>query len=84
MIELLIGYAPLSTDEQDRTARRDALAGRAAPERMDVEHGLTATVSARPGVREALAVRRAGARELARVAGARVCGRVARPIVCWS
>ncbi len=57
----LIGYARVSTDEQDLTAQRDALAGLGvAPERIYVDHGLTGTNRARPGLREALAACRAG------------------------
>jgi DNA invertase Pin-like site-specific DNA recombinase len=59
--ELLIGYARVSTDEQDLTAQRDALAGLGvAAERIYVDHGLTGTNRARPGLREALAACRAG------------------------
>jgi DNA invertase Pin-like site-specific DNA recombinase len=83
--ELPIAYAWVSTDEQDLTAHPDALAGLGAvPERIYVDHGLTGTMRARPGVREALAACRTGARELARFARARVSRRVARLIVCWS
>lgn len=57
----LIGYARVSTDEQDLTAQRDALAALGvAPERIYVDHGLTGTNRARPGLREALAACRAG------------------------
>ena len=61
MNELLIGYARVSTYEQDLTAQRIAL------ERLGVDsayiitdHGLTGTNRARPGLREALAVCRDG------------------------
>lgn len=56
-----IGYARVSTDEQDLTAQRDGL-GRlgVAPERIYVDHGLTGTNRERPGLREALAACRAG------------------------
>jgi DNA invertase Pin-like site-specific DNA recombinase len=61
MGDLLIGYARVSTDEQDLTAQRDALAGLGvAPERIYVDHGLTGTTRARPGLREALAACRGG------------------------
>jgi DNA invertase Pin-like site-specific DNA recombinase len=57
----LIGYARVSTDEQDLTAQRDALdALGVAAERIYVDHGLTGTNRARPGLREALAACRAG------------------------
>ena len=58
---LLIGYARVSTDAQDLTAQRDALrALGVAAERIYVDHGLTGTTRARPGLREALAACRAG------------------------
>ena len=59
--ELRIGYARVSTDEQDLTAQRDALhvLGVAA-ERIYVDHGLTGTSRDRPGLRQALAACRAG------------------------
>ena len=61
MSGLLIGYARVSTDEQDLTAQRDALAALGvAPERIYVDHGLTGTNRARPGLREAMAACRAG------------------------
>jgi DNA invertase Pin-like site-specific DNA recombinase len=53
---LLIGYARVSTDEQDLTAQRDALTALGvAPERIYVDHGHTGTNRARPGLREAMA-----------------------------
>ena len=61
MTELLIGYARVSTNEQDLTAQQNAL------ERLGVQpaliytyHGLTGTNRARPGLREALAACRSG------------------------
>ena len=58
---LLIGYARVSTDEQDLTAQRDALTTLGvAPERIYVDHGLTGTNRARPGLREAMAACRDG------------------------
>ena len=58
---LLIGYARCSTDTQDLTAQRDALAGLGvAEDRVYVDHGLTGTNRARPGLRVALAAGRAG------------------------
>jgi DNA invertase Pin-like site-specific DNA recombinase len=58
---LRIGYARVSTDEQDLTAQRDALAALGvAPERIYVDHGLTGTNRARPGLREAMAACRGG------------------------
>jgi len=58
---LLIGYARVSTDEQDLTAQRDALAALGvAPGRIYVDHGLTGANRARPGLREAMAACRAG------------------------
>jgi DNA invertase Pin-like site-specific DNA recombinase len=58
---LLIGYARVSTDAQDLTAQRNALAGLGVdPSRLYVDHGLTGTNRERPGLREALAACRAG------------------------
>lgn len=58
---LLIGYARVSTDEQDLTAQHDALTALgAAPDRIYVDHGLTGTNRARPGLREAMAACRSG------------------------
>ncbi|MGO9956203.1 MAG: recombinase family protein [Solirubrobacteraceae bacterium] len=58
---LLIGYARVSTDEQDLTAQRDALAALGVDSgRIYVDHGLTGTNRERPGLREALAACRAG------------------------
>ncbi len=49
------------TDEQDLTAQRDALTALGvAPERIYVDHGLTGTNRARPGLREAMAACRSG------------------------
>ena len=56
MDALLIGYARVSTDEQDLTAQRDALAALGvSPERTYVDQGLTGTNRERPGLREVLA-----------------------------
>ena len=56
-----IGYARVSTEEQDLTAQRNALeALGVTPERIYVDHGLTGTNRERPGLREALAACRAG------------------------
>ena len=61
MTGMLIGYARCSTDEQDLTAQRDALAGLGvSTKRIYVDHGLTGANRARPGLREALAACRAG------------------------
>jgi DNA invertase Pin-like site-specific DNA recombinase len=61
MAPLLIGYARVSTDEQDRTAQREALAALGvSPERIYVDHGLTGTNRDRPGLREAVAACREG------------------------
>jgi DNA invertase Pin-like site-specific DNA recombinase len=57
----MIGYAQVSTDEQDITAQRDALAALGVTsKRIYVNHGLTGTNRARPGLREAMAACRAG------------------------
>jgi DNA invertase Pin-like site-specific DNA recombinase len=61
MAPLFIGYARVSTDAQDLTAQRDALAALGVrPERVYVDHGLTGTNRDRPGLREALAACREG------------------------
>jgi DNA invertase Pin-like site-specific DNA recombinase len=61
MSGLLIGYARVSTDEQDLTAQRNALdALGVSAGRVYVDHGLTGTKRDRPGLREALAACRAG------------------------
>lgn len=53
---MLVGYARCSTDDQDLTAQRNALETLGVkPERIYVDHGLTGTNRARPGLREALA-----------------------------
>lgn len=58
---MLLGYARCSTDAQDLNVQRDALAALGVtPERTYVDHGLTGTTRARPGLREALAACRAG------------------------
>ena len=57
---LLIGYACVSTEEQDLTAQRDGLQRLGVePSRIYVDHGLTGTNRDRPGLREALAAREA-------------------------
>src|SRR3954452_17021523 len=56
-----IGYARVSTGQQDLTAQRDSLAALGVePDRVYVDHELTGTNRARPGLREALAACRAG------------------------
>jgi DNA invertase Pin-like site-specific DNA recombinase len=61
MSALLVGYARVSTQDQDLTAQRDALAALGVPvERTYVDHGLTGTNRDRPGLREALAACRSG------------------------
>lgn len=61
MSGIKIGYARVSTAQQDLTAQRDALAALGVDaERLYVDHGLTGTNRARPGLREALAACRAG------------------------
>jgi DNA invertase Pin-like site-specific DNA recombinase len=57
----LIGYARCSTDEQDLTAQREALrALGVAADRIYIDHGMTGTKRARPGLDQALAAVRAG------------------------
>ncbi|MGO2003536.1 recombinase family protein [Arthrobacter rhombi] len=61
MSEIIIGYARVSTEEQDLTAQRDALAALGVTsERIYVDHGFTGTNKNRAGLREALAACRAG------------------------
>jgi DNA invertase Pin-like site-specific DNA recombinase len=61
MSGLLIGYARVSTEEQDLSAQRDGLAALGVESsRIYVDHGLTGTNRERPGLREALAACRAG------------------------
>jgi len=61
MSALLIGYARVSTDEQDLIAQRDALQTLGVgPGRIYVDHGLTGTNRERPGLREAMAACRDG------------------------
>ncbi len=61
MTGLQIGYARASTEAQDLTAQRNALAALGvAPGQIYVDHGLTATNRAGPGLREALAACRSG------------------------
>jgi len=59
--EFKIGYARVSTDAQDLTAQRGALAALGVTlDRIYVDHGLTGTNRERPGLRQALAACRAG------------------------
>ena len=61
MSGLFIGYARVSTEEQDLTAQRNGLTELGVDlERIYVDHGLTGTNRDRPGLREALAACRAG------------------------
>jgi DNA invertase Pin-like site-specific DNA recombinase len=61
MNEIQVGYPRASTAEQDLTAQRDALVRLGVDEsRIFVDHGLTGTNRARPGLREALASVRSG------------------------
>jgi DNA invertase Pin-like site-specific DNA recombinase len=58
---MLIGYARVSTAEQDLTAQKDGLVRLGVAESdIYVDHGLTGTNRTRPGLREALAAVRAG------------------------
>jgi DNA invertase Pin-like site-specific DNA recombinase len=58
---MLIGYARVSTNEQDLTAQRNGLSALGVlDENVYVDHGLTGTTRARPGLREALAACRKG------------------------
>ncbi len=61
MNELLVGYARVSTEQQDVTAQRNGLhAFGVGDDRIYVDHGLTGTNLDRPGLRLALAACRAG------------------------
>ena len=61
MNELLVGYARVSTEQQDLTAQRIGLNTLGVgDDRMYVDHGLTGTNRDRPGLRLALAACRAG------------------------
>ena len=61
MSEILVGYARVSTETQDLTAQRDALAALGVEsERIYVDHGFTGTNKNRAGLHEALAACRAG------------------------
>src|SRR3954453_6918944 len=56
MNALLVGYARVSTEQQDLTAQRDALhALGVGDDRIYVDHGLTGTNRDRPGLKLALA-----------------------------
>jgi DNA invertase Pin-like site-specific DNA recombinase len=58
---VLVGYARVSTDGQDLTAQRDALADLGVQtNRIYVDHGLTGTNRDRPGLRQAVAACRTG------------------------
>jgi DNA invertase Pin-like site-specific DNA recombinase len=61
MPKTLIGYARCSTDKQDLSAQREALTDLGvAADRIYVDHGLTGTNRARPGLNQALAAVRKG------------------------
>ena len=61
MAPLFIGYARVSTDQQDLTAQREALVALGvSSDRIYVDHGLTGTNRDRPGLREAMAACREG------------------------
>jgi len=61
MSGLKIGYGRVSTDGQDLTAQRNALVALGVEvDRIYVDHGLTGTNRARPGLREAMAACRSG------------------------
>lgn len=58
---MLIGYARVSTNTQDLTAQRDALAVAGVdPDAIYVDHGFTGTQRERPGLGKALAACRQG------------------------
>lgn len=61
MSPLKVGYARVSTDEQDLTAQRNGLAAFGVdPKRIYVDHGLTGRNADREGLRQALAACRDG------------------------
>jgi DNA invertase Pin-like site-specific DNA recombinase len=61
MNELLVGYARVSTEQQDLTSQRNGLhALGVGDDRIYVDHGLTGTNRDRPGLQLALAACRAG------------------------
>lgn len=61
MTGLLIGYARVSTSEQDLATQQAALTAMGVlPENLYVDHGLTGTNRERPGLGKALAAVRAG------------------------
>jgi len=61
MASMLIGYARVSTNDQDLTAQKNALTTLGVkPARVYVDHGLTGTNRDRPGLREAMAACRQG------------------------
>ena len=58
---LKVGYARVSTVEQDLSVQRNALQGLGVPtDRIYVDHGLTGTNRDRPGLSQAMAACRAG------------------------
>ena len=61
MNQLLVGYARVSTEQQDLTAQREQLAALGVgDDRIYVDHGLTGTNRDRPGLRLALAACHSG------------------------
>ncbi|MET0641583.1 MAG: recombinase family protein, partial [Jiangellaceae bacterium] len=61
MNELLVGYARVSTEQQDLTSQRNGLhALGVGDDRIYVDHGLTGSNRDRPGLRLALAACRPG------------------------
>jgi DNA invertase Pin-like site-specific DNA recombinase len=61
MDAIQIGYARVSTTDQDLTAQRDALLRLGVQDaNIYVDHGMTGTNRARPGLREALTAVRTG------------------------
>ncbi len=85
MSGIKVGYARVSTSEQDLTAQRDGLLGLGVDEKqIYVDHGLTGTNRARPGLREAMAAVWAGdTLVVTKLAVGLTAETPAHPARCW-